>query len=774
MSDGPKRLTVAGTIDDYRAELAVLEKRATSESMRLTNAYIDGELDRDGFKLAYVAAAKKWHDRTSKVAMKFTENYRDASLLEGVQIDPVPAPFSPEDAIMDAFRIRAQAKYVKEVMSTVDGDAQTRMYQKLNALQRRCAAGATQASARDTVEFSAAANGRRFRRVAREGACAFCLMLSTRSNYKTTRLKADGEKRAPRRGGSGNRYHRDCSCIVVEITDTDDDYNLRERNPAIALYYDARYEVEARGLPMTATAILAFMRLSETGLARDRTTSSRFLGDAATIAERLIADGEGIFTGPTTAGTQTVNRLGEHAAQIDKQLSYSVSEQEVREVFAAYLPGTRVVTTVAGGGAFYTPGEGVTINMAVDERGGGAFRYETILHELGHNIDYILGPGLGYISGVPNSKGELMLDAMRRDVDRLYTEAEKVHRNLLVATAEKKIAILLDPRATPEEQRMADYWFQERGLPTPVKPMAGEFGETVYVRDRQERYRPEEFRVSDLDVYRQMIGTYAPSEGGRGSAEAIFTSFDDLVAATLDDDHTFHQVQRRGHEQGYFTSRPTTSRATEAFALLTSFALGSPRGWAAAERFFPETVETYLQVISDARAHAVATMEAAAAAKAATQPPATDTRTDAADVKGGSTDNGMIFSAMTTYSTGNSKSPNAQRAEAEGREVWSSLPSAAKHGLTKKQAVGLGLNLGEWHHTSAAANRAEYFDPKVVERVLAGFTPDQIRAAGEFAASDRRFNPDTGESYFSDEAREVAFEIDQRVMKEWDAADWTR
>ena len=73
---------------------------------------------------------------------------------------------------------------------------------------------------------------------------------------------------------------------------------------------------------------------------------------------------------------------------------------------------------------------------------------------------------------------------------------------------------------------------------------------------------------------------------------------------------------------------------------------------------------------------------------------------------------------ISTYRTGSSKSPNAQRAENAGRRTWSQLTKAERHGLTKDQAIRLNLNLGEWHHTSSFANRAEYFDPAIIAEIL--------------------------------------------------------
>lgn len=131
--------------------------------------------------------------------------------------------------------------------------------------------------------------------------------------------------------------------------------------------------------------------------------------------------------------------------------------------------------------------------------------------------------------------------------------------------------------------------------------------------------------------------------------------------------------------------------------------------------------------------------------------------------------------STSTYRNGSSKSINAQIAEREGRVTWSELPKAAKYGLTKAQAEALELNLGEWHHTSAFANRASYFDAEIIARVLNGLDMADVKEAATVAAKQLGFHDMlTGELKTSQAAFEAYSIIRKRINDEWLASDWTR
>ncbi len=116
----------------------------------------------------------------------------------------------------------------------------------------------------------------------------------------------------------------------------------------------------------------------------------------------------------------------------------------------------------------------------------------------------------------------------------------------------------------------------------------------------------------------------------------------------------------------------------------------------------------------------------------------------------------------------NSRSPRAQAAEDAGRKPWSRLTAAERHGLTKAQALDLQLHLGEWHHSSEFANRVEYFDPAIIERVLSGIGRADIKAAAIAVHSH------TAWEAASDEAQATVKLIESRRDTEWEQAEWTK
>lgn len=125
---------------------------------------------------------------------------------------------------------------------------------------------------------------------------------------------------------------------------------------------------------------------------------------------------------------------------------------------------------------------------------------------------------------------------------------------------------------------------------------------------------------------------------------------------------------------------------------------------------------------------------------------------------------------MHTYRDGSSRSRRAASAEAEGRLPWSRLSPEDRHGLTREEAVALGLHLDEWHHVSSRANRVEYFSPAVVAEALAGLSRDQIKGAAAIALSYGL------QAYrdADDDVRAAQQIIQDRVMDLWERMEWTR
>ncbi|MES7658908.1 hypothetical protein U6L46_12225, partial [Cutibacterium acnes] len=115
---------------------------------------------------------------------------------------------------------------------------------------------------RDTVEWSAGAQGRSWRRVTDGDPCAFCAMLATRSDYTTKeRALTTGHTRRHKRGGKrplGSKYHDHCGCTVVEVVGR---WELSSADTAYQRVYEkAREWVDDHGLQQSPGNILKAMR----------------------------------------------------------------------------------------------------------------------------------------------------------------------------------------------------------------------------------------------------------------------------------------------------------------------------------------------------------------------------------------------------------------------------------------------------------------------------------------------------------------------------------
>lgn len=136
---------------------------------------------------------------------------------------------------------------------------------------------------RQTIEFSAAVNGKRWRRITDGNPCAFCAMLSTRSDYRTREsalrvvgrqtgygtaaYRSTGQVRATgaTRGSQemGDKYHNFCGCTVVEVLS---EWVFTPAEEAQhELYNRAAKQCDRDGVPRTAQNVLAKMRELDDG-----------------------------------------------------------------------------------------------------------------------------------------------------------------------------------------------------------------------------------------------------------------------------------------------------------------------------------------------------------------------------------------------------------------------------------------------------------------------------------------------------------------------------
>lgn len=188
------------------------------------------------------------HDGSAAMAAKFVSDFRK---LNGV--DPGLIVYDEFDAAAALARSIATTR----IMAS-DPDSAGNTIDRMAVGFNRAVLNA----GRDTVEWSAGAQGRSWRRVTDGDPCAFCAMLATRSDYTTKeRALTTGHTRRHKRGSKrplGSRYHDHCGCTVVEVV------GPWEPNKADAgyqrTYEKAREWVDDHGLSQSPGNILKAMR----------------------------------------------------------------------------------------------------------------------------------------------------------------------------------------------------------------------------------------------------------------------------------------------------------------------------------------------------------------------------------------------------------------------------------------------------------------------------------------------------------------------------------
>lgn len=188
------------------------------------------------------------HDGSAAMAARFVSDFRK---LNGV--DPGLIVYDEFDAAAALARSLATTKIIA---SDPDGAGET---------IDRMAVGFNRAvlnAGRDTVEWSAGAQGRSWRRVTDGDPCAFCAMLATRSDYTTKeRALTTGHTSRHKRGNKrplGSRYHDHCGCTVVEVVGS---WEPNRADTGYQRTYEkAREWVDDHGLSQSPSNILKAMR----------------------------------------------------------------------------------------------------------------------------------------------------------------------------------------------------------------------------------------------------------------------------------------------------------------------------------------------------------------------------------------------------------------------------------------------------------------------------------------------------------------------------------
>lgn len=240
-----------------------------------------GRLPRDEFVAAVVAQGRLSHDAANRLAVQFTAEYRAIEAPHRSHATPVRSEFDAAAALGRAVGTLADL----DTLDVAARDYDTEFWALIEGLAVRQHKAALNGG-REVIEFSAAANGTRWRRVTDGNPCAWCAMLATRSDYRTKESalyvqggQADDQpaggamarrRRSRKRRGKrtpGESYHRNCGCTAVEVL------GEWEMSPAEKAQHDL-YERAAKacddeGTPRNEANVLGKMREYGGGVIHD-------------------------------------------------------------------------------------------------------------------------------------------------------------------------------------------------------------------------------------------------------------------------------------------------------------------------------------------------------------------------------------------------------------------------------------------------------------------------------------------------------------------------
>lgn len=233
---------------EYQREAVRFAGRYAGYYAELGRLWHSGKMSDTQYVRLCVELERAGHDGSASLAARFVSDFRR---LNGV--DPGLIVYDEFDAAAALARSIATTRILNsdpdKAYDTIDDMAVGFNRAVLNA-------------GRDTVEWSAGAQGRSWRRVTDGDPCAFCAMLATRSDYTTKeRALTTGHTRRHKRGGKrplGSKYHDHCGCTVVEV--------VGRWEPSAAdtayqrVYEKAREWVDYHGLQQSPGNILKAMR----------------------------------------------------------------------------------------------------------------------------------------------------------------------------------------------------------------------------------------------------------------------------------------------------------------------------------------------------------------------------------------------------------------------------------------------------------------------------------------------------------------------------------
>lgn len=252
--------------------------------MEICNQYRAGRVSEADFVGALVAQSKLSHDKATAIATDFLTAYRLVEAPDEDHADPLLSAWDGGAAFGRAYGVSQDLAAIDVEPLYYESEFQ-KIAQNFAVRSHRYALNA----GRETIEFSAAANGKRWRRITDGNPCAFCAMLSTRSDYRTKEsaltvvgrqtgygtavYRSTGQVRSTGRTRGtqalGDRYHNFCGCTVVEVLS--EWVSTPAEQAQHDLYQLAAKQCDADGVPRTAKNVLQRMRQSGEGIIHDAT-----------------------------------------------------------------------------------------------------------------------------------------------------------------------------------------------------------------------------------------------------------------------------------------------------------------------------------------------------------------------------------------------------------------------------------------------------------------------------------------------------------------------
>lgn len=253
--------------------------------------FAKGDLSGDELLAAFAASEKLGQGKANELMAQFIDAWRSEFMAAKRLPDPVRAPFELGRSIGRG------SQFLKEFGELDRGNLGFNLQaEQLISVWAAKAGNSVLRAGRETMELSTIRARTRFRRIAHAGACAFCAMLATRSDYYSAESalyvvgrQASGKRgfrlnrdsglwgQAPvrytgkTRGANrpiGSKYHDNCNCTVAEVTGDPEVDGIGDHGYG-KLYGEAFEALDKAGKRRTLPEVMAEMRRRGQGIIRD-------------------------------------------------------------------------------------------------------------------------------------------------------------------------------------------------------------------------------------------------------------------------------------------------------------------------------------------------------------------------------------------------------------------------------------------------------------------------------------------------------------------------